>query len=276
MRQIFDECKDERSGNNAQYIPQLARVNSEQFALAVQTVDGQVWSIGDINVPFTLQSCSKPLTYCIAEGDRGEKKIARHVGHEPSGRKFNAFELDERIPSEKKPFNPMINAGAIVTASLLKPELQPSERFDYVQSVWKKLADRGDGNPTTIGFDNATYLSEVQHADRNFALSYFMKGEGVFDSSVNTNEGVRTHLEFYLQVDIVFFFFAKGSQQYLNGHTSFLLLIEALLDDRHHRGHGFCSICSRKRGHQSHHEGENFPCPLRSQLPFNHVQLWHV
>jgi glutaminase len=200
MRQIFDECKDERSGNNAQYIPQLARVNSEQFALAVQTVDGQVWSIGDINVPFTLQSCSKPLTYCIAEGDRGEKKIARHVGHEPSGRKFNAFELDERIPSEKKPFNPMINAGAIVTASLLKPELQPSERFDYVQSVWKKLADRGDGNPTTIGFDNATYLSEVQHADRNFALSYFMKGEGVFDSSVNTNEGVRTHLEFYLQL----------------------------------------------------------------------------
>jgi hypothetical protein len=81
------------------------------------------------------------------------------------------------------------------------------------------------------------------------------QGEGVFDSSVNTNEGVRTHLEFYLQVDIVFFFFAKGSQQYLNGHTSFLLLIEALLDDRHHRGHGFCSICSRKRGHQSHHEG---------------------
>ena len=51
----------------------------------------------------------------------------RHVGHEPSGRKFNAFELDERNPAEKKPFNPMINAGAIVTASLLKPDYEPAD-----------------------------------------------------------------------------------------------------------------------------------------------------
>jgi glutaminase len=53
--------------------------------------------------------------------------MKRHVGHEPSGRKFNAFELDERNPAEKKPFNPMINAGAIVTASLLKPDYEPAD-----------------------------------------------------------------------------------------------------------------------------------------------------
>lgn len=89
MKEIFEECKSNTGGKNAQYIPQLARVNPEYFAIAVQTVDGQVWSQGDADVPFTLQSCSKPITYCIAEGDRGEEKIARHVGHEPSGRKFN-------------------------------------------------------------------------------------------------------------------------------------------------------------------------------------------
>jgi glutaminase len=200
LKEIYDSCALLTSGQNAQYIPQLARVDPNQFAIAVQTVDGQIWTHGEADVPFTLQSCSKPITYCIAEGDRGEEKIARHVGHEPSGRKFNAFELDERNPAEKKPFNPMINAGAIVTASLLKPDFEPADRFGYVQTVWQRLSDRGDGQPTTVGFDNATYLSELRHADRNFALSYFMKGEGVFDRSVNSDERVRAHLEFYLQL----------------------------------------------------------------------------
>ncbi|ELR17042.1 glutaminase [Acanthamoeba castellanii str. Neff] len=200
LKEIYEHCEALETGQNAQYIPQLARVNSNQFGIAVQTVDGQIWTHGDADVPFTLQSCSKPITYCIAEGDRGEEKMMRHVGHEPSGRKFNAFELDERNPAEKKPFNPMINAGAIVTASLLKPDYEPADRFGYVQTVWQRLSDRGDGQPTTIGFDNATYLSELRHADRNFALSYFMKGEGVFDKSVNSDERVRAHLEFYLQL----------------------------------------------------------------------------
>jgi glutaminase len=67
----------------------LARVNPDLFAVSVYTVDSQVWSYGDTEHTFTVQSCSKPVTYAISETLLGVDKIRKHVGHEPSGKKFN-------------------------------------------------------------------------------------------------------------------------------------------------------------------------------------------
>jgi len=195
LKQIYEEVESNKAGHVATYIPQLARIDPEQLAIAVCTVDGQTWSFGDSEVPFTIQSCSKPITYCMAEKERGSDKVKRHVGHEPSGQAFNAFILDTRIPDEKKPHNPMINAGAIVCASLLRPTSEPADRFDYVLDIWKRLAG---GVP--LGFDNATYLSELRHADRNFALAFFMKDAHVFEDGVDTSEKLKSHLSFYFQL----------------------------------------------------------------------------
>lgn len=83
----------------ASYIPQLARMNPEYWGVSVCTIDGQRFSIGDTTVPFTLQSCSKPLTYAIALESLGPQVVHQYVGQEPSGRNFNELVLDHNSKS---------------------------------------------------------------------------------------------------------------------------------------------------------------------------------
>lgn len=78
----------------ATYIPQLARVSPKYWGVSICTIDGQRFSVGDVNVPFTLQSCSKPLTYALALELLGSKVVHKYVGQEPSGRNFNELILD--------------------------------------------------------------------------------------------------------------------------------------------------------------------------------------
>lgn len=78
----------------ASYIPQLKRVSPNYWGVSVCTIDGQRFSIGDVNIPFTIQSCSKPLTYGIALDLLGAETVHNYVGQEPSGRNFNELILD--------------------------------------------------------------------------------------------------------------------------------------------------------------------------------------
>lgn len=78
----------------ASYIPQLVRMSPESWGISVCTIDGQRYSVGDVSTPFTIQSCSKPLTYAIALENLGEEVVHKYVGQEPSGRNFNELVLD--------------------------------------------------------------------------------------------------------------------------------------------------------------------------------------
>lgn len=69
-------------------------MNPEYWGVSVCTIDGQRFSIGDTSIPFTLQSCSKPLTYAIALERLGQEVVHQYVGQEPSGRNFNELVLD--------------------------------------------------------------------------------------------------------------------------------------------------------------------------------------
>ena len=84
--EIFATVEPNKGGENASYIPQLAEVNPDQFAISVTTVDGQHFSIGDSQESFCVQSCSKPISYLIALTLSGAKHVHHHVGTEPSGR----------------------------------------------------------------------------------------------------------------------------------------------------------------------------------------------
>lgn len=147
---IFDACRDEASGSVASYIPQLARVDPEKFAMAVCTIDGQRHSVGDDHDSFCVQSTCKPVNYAIAHGLSSADSIHSHVGREPSGRSFNELTLNPA----GLPHNPMINAGAIMASSLIKPEESLADRFDFVMSKWRELG--GGAEP---GFDNTVFLS---------------------------------------------------------------------------------------------------------------------
>lgn len=186
IKNIFNKIEKNTSGNVASYIPQLARVNPDQLAISICTIDGQQFSIGQDDVPYCVQSTCKPVNYCIAMELNGEDLVHSHVGREPSGRVFNEITLNR----SNLPHNPMINAGAIMCSSLIKPQDTLADRFDHVMSVWEGLS--GKVRP---GYNNSVYHSEKATADRNFALAHFMKEMGSFPS----NTRIHDTLDFYFQ-----------------------------------------------------------------------------
>jgi glutaminase len=186
IARMYDELLPVRSGAVADYIPQLRRVDPDHFAIAVCTVDGQRFSIGDAATAFCLQSVSKTVSYCLALDEHGTEVVHQHTGREPSGQSFNELALNPK----GLPHNPMVNAGAIMTCSLIRPDLDIADRFDHVAATWQRLS--GGRRP---GFNNAVYLSERQTADRNFALGYSMRERGAFPPGTD----LLTTLEFYFQ-----------------------------------------------------------------------------
>ena len=190
IENIYDNLINNDEGKVADYIPQLSKVNPDLFGISVCTVDGNMYNIGDTSEFFCLQSLSKPLSYCIARQFHDSDYVHSHVGHEPSGRSFNAFELN----NNKIPHNPLINAGAIMIASLILPEEEPSTRFETVNMYYQKLC----GNLERVGFDNSVYLSEQHHADRNISLAYYMRESNAFESNVGPKQ-IEEHLNLYFQ-----------------------------------------------------------------------------
>ena len=183
---MYTGVRADTGGAVADYIPQLKRVDPEKFGIAVCTVDGQRFSIGDTGDLFCVQSLCKPINYSLALEEHGVAAVHRHVGREPSGRGFNELSLTD----EGLPHNPMINSGAIMSCSLLRSGDQLADRFDHVAATWRRLS-----GSARLGFNNTVYLSERRTADRNFALGYFMREQGAFPEGTDLVET----LEFYFQ-----------------------------------------------------------------------------
>ena len=184
----------DNSGHVADYIPQLANVDVNLFSLSVVSVDGQVLELGDANNAFSIQSCSKPITYAIALDNYGEKFVHNFVGKEPSGRNFNNMCLDE----DNLPHNPLINAGAIMTTSLINKNNAQYERFDEAMNYWKDLTPN-----TYIGFNNSIYLSEKDTADRNYCLAYMMQEQKSFQKVVRMKNLQKIVIEHGKKRDLV-------------------------------------------------------------------------
>lgn len=186
IEEIYTEVSKNKSGHNATYIPQLARVDPDLFGVSFCSTDGQVCSFGDSSYDFCIQSISKTINYCIALELHGESKVHAHVGREPSGIRFNEIRLNDN----NLPHNPMINAGAIMTCSLIKPELDLSDRFEYVTDIWRSVSCNSH-----ISFANSVYHSEKASANRNYALAHFMQEVKAFPKNTN----IENVLDFYFQ-----------------------------------------------------------------------------
>ncbi|XP_042348133.1 glutaminase kidney isoform, mitochondrial [Plectropomus leopardus] len=184
---MYDNAQKQEAGQVADYIPQLAKFSPDLWGVSLCTIDGQRHSVGDTKVPFCVQSCVKPLEYAIAVHELGSEHVHHFVGKEPSGFKFNKLSLNE----EDKPHNPMVNAGAIVISSLIKPHSNKAERFDYMMEFLKSLA-----GTEFVGFSNATFQSERETGDRNFAIGYYLKEKKCFPD----NADMIAALDFYFQL----------------------------------------------------------------------------
>ncbi|XP_056610888.1 glutaminase kidney isoform, mitochondrial isoform X2 [Triplophysa dalaica] len=175
---LYEKGRKLSGGLVADYIPQLAKFSPDLWAVSLCTVDGQRHTVGDTKVPFCLQSCVKPLKYAVAVHDHSTEFVHRFIGKEPSGLRFNKLFLNE----EDKPHNPMVNAGAIVCTSLIKQGAGNAEKFDYLMNFLKKMA--GD---EYVGFSNATFQSERETGDRNFAIGYYLKEKKCFPEGTDMN-----------------------------------------------------------------------------------------
>ncbi|XP_019524544.1 PREDICTED: glutaminase liver isoform, mitochondrial [Hipposideros armiger] len=184
---IFEDAKELTGGKVAAYIPQLAKSNPELWGVSLCTVDGQRHSVGHTKIPFCLQSCVKPLTYAISVSTLGTDYVHKFVGKEPSGLRYNKLSLNE----EGIPHNPMVNAGAIVVSSLIKMDCNKAEKFDFVLQYLNKMA----GNEY-MGFSNATFQSEKETGDRNYAIGYYLKEKKCFPKGVD----MMAALDLYFQL----------------------------------------------------------------------------
>ncbi|MDE5675145.1 MAG: glutaminase [Muribaculaceae bacterium] len=152
-------------GKQADYIPALARVNPDQFGICIHTVHGDVYSEGDADVPFSIQSISKVFSLAMALNLIGDRLWER-VGKEPSGTSFNS--LIQLEAERGKPRNPFINAGAIVVADILLEKL-PNPEEDFISFI-RELT----GNPD-INYNEEVARSEREKGYLNAAIANLLK-----------------------------------------------------------------------------------------------------
>lgn len=158
--------------------------SGDQFAICLTLMDGTCYAAGDADVPFPLQSISKVFSYGLALADRGRDAVLRKVGVEPSGDAFNSLVFDEHA---NRPFNPMVNAGALATTELLCGDT-PAVGLDRILELLRRCA----GNDA-LGVDGDTLEAELRGADRNRATAYLMRADGMLSGDVDAI------LELYLQ-----------------------------------------------------------------------------
>jgi glutaminase len=171
LREIYERARPLAGGELASYIPQLARANPEWFGVCVVTVDGHVYEFGDATQPFTIQSVSKPFTYAAVLEDLGVEATLARVGVEPSGDAFNSIVVDE---GSQRPFNPMVNAGAIVTTGLVTGDTAQAREDRLRDMFGVYLGERP-------AMDERAYRSEIATSDRNRAIAYLMSNLGVLE-----------------------------------------------------------------------------------------------
>jgi glutaminase len=165
LEQLHREFAEVTEGKVATYIPELAKANPDWFGICLVTANGTVYETGDSLQPFTIQSISKPFVYGLALEDHGRQQVIAKVGMEPTGDAFNSISLE---PGTGRPRNPMINAGAIATTSLISGKNGPA-RLRRLLDMFGLYAGR------ELTLDEAVYRSESETGHRNRAIGHMLR-----------------------------------------------------------------------------------------------------
>ena len=160
-------------GEVASYIPELTLSDPDWFGIALVTVDGNVYQVGDARQPFTVQSISKAFVYGIALEDNGIDEVFRKVGVEPSGEAFNSISLE---PDTGRPLNPMINAGAIATTGLVRGD-DADQRFSRILGRFERYTGRA------VSLNEAVYRSERDTGHRNRAIAHLLRNADILSGA---------------------------------------------------------------------------------------------
>lgn len=171
LRALHERFRDLEHGEVATYIPELAKADPRWFGISVATADGHVYEIGDSRIPFTIQSISKPFVYGLVLEDRGKDAVLGRIGVEPTGDSFNEISLER---DTGRPRNPMINAGAITSTSLVAGQ-SLEDRWSRILALFSMYAGRG------LDLDEVVFRSELETGHRNRAICHLLRNFGILE-----------------------------------------------------------------------------------------------
>ena len=175
LSELHQKYQPLMEGAIADYIPELTTANPEWFGVCVVTTAGQTFEVGDCDQLFTIQSISKAFIFGLALEDHGRDYVNSKVGVEPTGEAFNSIVLDE---ATNRPYNPMVNAGAIATADLIKGN-NGTERLKRVLDMFKRYTGRDHDINVPV------FLSEKATGFRNRAMAYLMRNFGMVGNHID-------------------------------------------------------------------------------------------
>ncbi|WP_371378888.1 glutaminase A [Thalassotalea aquiviva] len=169
--------KNDNSGANADYIPALAKVDSELFGIALVTTEGKLYTYGDVDERFSIQSISKVFTLALALEQQGADVVVEKVGVNATGLPFNSILAIEL--NKARSMNPLVNAGAIATMSLLNGD--GKSKWQDVSNWYNQFAN------ATLPVLEDVYESESKTNDRNLAIAQLLKAHKRFYGDVAIN-----------------------------------------------------------------------------------------
>ncbi|AWB83113.1 glutaminase [Corynebacterium liangguodongii] len=175
LEQLLESVRDDTSGAVADYIEALRQADPDKLGLALCTTSGHLYSVGDDDYEFSIQSISKPFAYALALEENGPRAVHKVVGVEPSGDAFNAISLDSET---NRPSNPMINAGALAVNQLINGSNSSVEdRVEKIRAFFSELAGR------ELSIDEAIVDNELSSAHRNLAIAHLLCEFGMVQDS---------------------------------------------------------------------------------------------
>lgn len=220
-----------QDGAVADYIPELGKANPEDIAIAVVTGEGEIVEAGDTEKTFTIQSVSKIVGLMLAVEDRGEREVFSRMGYYGTHQPFNHY---ANLETDEKPLNPMMNAGAILTTSMIEGEgEEPYQRIlDRIRYIT---------NNESIEINNSVYHSEKSTGDRNRGIFYLLKNNGWIESEEGDEEQLNNYFK-QCSIEVsakdlakIGYFFAHqgtrydGDEQYRNPELAELIQSQMLI-----------------------------------------------
>ena len=173
LKAAYEKYKDLDEGANADYIPALAEVDPNLFGIVLVTVDGKVYSVGDIKTEVSIQSISKVFTMARVMEESGTDAIAGNMGVDATGQVFNSITAIEQYQGQQ--MNALVNPGAITATSMIKGANE--------KEVWENILGTYDdfaGRKLSVMED--IYKSEAATNQRNQALAMLMYAYERIDS----------------------------------------------------------------------------------------------
>ncbi len=160
-----------KEGKVADYIPELGKMQADKIAFSVVNENGKVINVGDVNQKFTIQSISKIIALMIAVTEKGEKNVFSKMGYFGTDKPFNHY---ANLETTGKPLNPMMNAGAILTTSMIEGEGEiPFKKIlEMVRYITKN---------NSIDYSKSVYNSEKETGHKNRGMFYLMKNNGLIE-----------------------------------------------------------------------------------------------